>query len=552
VTSLSRALAAWPALEGGSLPPPISYERGVWGKIPGSPSDYKWIATTPSFPGGDLHLEKQLLLGSEDAPRKATHWRSLGDLCLAMATYPSRSTDATGRSGFLEKQVFAWRRTETPAALGALALLPRIAQTDAGVWWDRSAQSWMSDDDTLVLFPQDHEPLDVSMESLEAAVETGLAELGRAVSEGALASLYAHLLAGHRAVPLTGLDAPLGPEALAVLLLPLPREVADSLSLAGWLPSQRIANPGEIRSCWNATLGGDSALTLAAVPAPEHQERGRKLARAVFSGNPARMSSRPSRVVPAPGQTPIQLALWGASAAGKTALLAQLYLANLGKRASEWDAYPAPRSGKFFKDMRMWISTSRKFPPASTLTPEPVEYRFLHRPTGVEVPLRLEDRAGSESSELSEPMRQHLIAANGLVLLFDPTTQGDALHGQVLSALESLNRDRTGKDPRPIAVCLSKADLLIETVEDLRRASEDPDGFVRRHEQMGLAALLDHYCSNYRFFPVSAAGVRVRYGVVESVVFYDNDLRPRIGPGGSPINVMAPFAWLLSEVTNAS
>jgi hypothetical protein len=549
VTSLSRALAAWPALEGGSLPPRISYERGVWGKLPGSSSDYKWIATSSSFPRGDLHLEKQLVLGSEDTPRKATHWRSLGDLCLAMATYPSRSTDAAGRSGFLEKQVFAWRRAEAPAALGALVLLPKIAQADAGIWWYRNAQSWMSADDTLVLLPQDHGPFDVAMEELEEAAETGLAELGGAVSEEALAELYAHLLAEHRAVPLTGLDAPLGPEALAALLLPLPRKIADGLSLAGWLPSQRISNPSELQSCWNAALGGDSSLAPAAAPAPEHRERGRKLARAVFSRKTAAKSGRPLRLVPAPDRRPIQLALWGASAAGKTALLAQLYLGNLGLKEGEWNAYPAPGSGKFFKHMRSLIRTGRTFPPASPLTPEPVEYRFLHRQTGVEVPLRLEDRAGSASSELTEDMRQHLNAANGLVLLFDPNAQGDTLHGQVLSTLEYLKGERAGKDSRPIAVCLSKADLLIETVDDLRHASEDPDSFVRRYVRMDLAPILDYYCTTYRFFPVSAAGVRVRYGVVESVVFYDNDLRPRIGPGGSPINVMAPFAWLLREVT---
>ncbi len=551
MTSLGHSLGAWPALEGGSLPSKISYERGIWGKLPGAPSDFRWIATTPSFPG---QLEKQLVLGSEDTPRKATHWRSLGDgdLCLAMAIYPRRSTDSFGRSGFLEKQVFSWRRASTPAALGALALLPRVAQTDAGVWWDRSARNSLSGDDALFLSPQDHEPFAVSVEELEETMDAGLVELGRTVSEDALAEFYAHLLSGHRAVPLPGLAAPLGPEALAALLLPLPRVMADSLSLAGWVPSQRISNSGDLQSCWNATLGGDTSLALATALAPDHQERGHRLARAVISRNPAQVSGRPLRLVLAPDRRPIHLALWGASAAGKTALLAQLYLANLGNRTSEWASYPAPVSGKFFKDMRHLIRTSRKFPPASPLTPEPVEYRFLHRQTNLEVPLRLEDRAGSASTELPESMRQHLNAANGLVLLFDPTTQGDTLHGQVLSALESLNRERAGKDARPIAVCLSKADLLIESVEDLRRASEDPDGFVRRHEQMGLAALLDHYCTNYRFFPVSAAGVRVRYGVVESVVFYDNDLSPRIGPGGSPINVMAPFAWLLEEVTKAS
>lgn len=551
MTSLGRALSAWPALEGGSLPPRIDYERGVWGKLPGSGSDFRWIAATAAFPGRREKLEQQIVLGSEDAPQTATHWRNLGGLCLALTTYPGPATDAAGRSGFLEKQVFAWRRAPTtPAALGALALLPRVALTDARIWWERRGS--LTGEVPLPLSPQDHEPFAVSLGELEETVETGLSELEKTVSEEALAALYARLLAGHRAVPLDGLTAPLGPEVLAALLLPLPRAVADSLSVAGWLPSRR-AGVESLQSSWNATLGGEgSSLPPATEPTPEHQERGRRLARAVFSRNPVQTSGRPPRIVPSPERRPVQLALWGASAAGKTALLAQLYLANLGNKEDAWNAYPAPASGKFFKDMRNLIRTARKFPSATGLDPEPVEYRFLHRPTGREVPLRLEDRAGSASTEMPEAMRQYLAAANGLVLLFDPIAQGDTLYSQVLSALESLHHERAGKDHRPIAVCLSKADLLIKTEDDLKRATEDPDGFVRRHDQMGLVPLLDHYCTNYRFFPVSAAGVRVRYGRVESVVFYDNELSPRIGPGGSPINVMKPFAWLLDEVTKAA
>lgn len=546
---LGRDLGAWPALEGGFLPPRISYERGVWGKLHGSRSDYKWIAATPRFPRESPQLEKQLQLGSEDTPEKATHWRSLGGLCLAMATYSSRSTDASGRSGFLEKQIFAWERpSAVPAALGALTLLSRVAQTDAGIWWDRRSQPWMSDEETLTLLPPDHEPLMVFGQALEEAVDRGLAELGCAVSEGALADFYAHLLSGHRGVPLAGLEAPLGPEALAALLLPLPRVTADTLSLAGWLPSQRVPDPAGLRSCWNAALAGGTVVAPDAAPAPEHQERARQLARAVLSRDPAHATGRRPRTVPSPGNS-IQLAIWGASSAGKTALLAQLYLGNLGRKEGDWDAYPTPRSEKFFEHMRDSMLSRRVFPPASSESPEPIEYRFRHRETGVEVMLRLEDRAGSGYTALTDPVRQHLSEANGLILLFDPTEQGDKLYGQVLSTLEYLNRDGVGKDSRPIAVCLSKADLLIETADDLQRACQDPDGFVRRHERTGLSRLFDHYCSHYHFFPVSAAGVRARYGVVESVVFYDDGLRPRIGPGGSPVNIMAPFDWLLREVT---
>jgi hypothetical protein len=548
MTSLSRALSAWPALAGGSLPPRISYERGIWGKIASPLSSYRWIATSSAFPE---RLDEQLLLGSEDTPRLATYWRNLGELCLAMVTYPSPATDAAVHSGFLEKQIFAWRRGPLPATLGALTLLPRVAQTDSGIWRDRISS--LTGEDPLPLDPEDHEPFEISFDELEETVENGFSAIESTIQEEALARFYAHLLAGHRAVPLAGLTAPLGPEALAVLLLPLPREVADQLSLAGWLPSQRISSLADLQRCWNAALGGDAILPGSVEPTLEHQERGRDLARSVFSRVPARTFRQPARGIQPPAERrPVQFALWGASAAGKTALIAQLFLGNLGNEATGWRVNSAPTSGKFFKDMKNLIRTGRRFPPATPLGPEPVEYRLLRSKDDFEVALRLEDWPGNASTELTEQMRLHLATADGLVLLVDPTTQGDTFYGYLLSVLERLHFDRTGKDPRPIAVCLSKIDLLIETMNDLRIATEDPDCFVRRHDQIGLARLLDHFCANYRFFPVSAAGVRVRYGLVESVVFYDNELSPRIAPGGEPINLMEPFAWLLNEVIKAS
>jgi hypothetical protein len=40
--------------------------------------------------------------------------------------------------------------------------------------------------------------------------------------------------------------------------------------------------------------------------------------------------------------------------------------------------------------------------------------------------------------------------------------------------------------------------------------------------------------------------------VIEPLVFYDQQRCARICPeGGSPLHLMAPFAWLLGEVTQA-
>jgi hypothetical protein len=107
---------------------------------------------------------------------------------------------------------------------------------------------------------------------------------------------------------------------------------------------------------------------------------------------------------------------------------------------------------------------------------------------------------------------------------------------------------RGGKpDERPLAVCLSKADLLMESPEDLRLALEEPDRFVRPRLSRQILAVLDQFHADYRLFPVSAVGVRLRWGVVEPAVFYDEALSPRIYPGAEPVHLVTPFAWLLDR-----
>ncbi len=554
-------LPAWPALDAGDHPFPqrLGYERAVWGKVHASPGDYRWIAASPSFAPALQQIERELQLGSEDVPERATHWRNTGEHCLAMVCYPSRAADAAGRSNFLEKQILAWRRpAEVPAVLGALLLLPRIAQADDDIWWDKPAQSRWSEDDTLSIPPEDHPPVPVSPDTLAEAVARGTAELRAALHEDSLTDLYAHILAGHRAVPLAGLAAPLGPEAVAALLLPLPRALADGYSVAGWLPSRRLPDLAELQRCWGVVLGGATLPPPPPVsPSPEQRRQAQTLAQAILANDPAILTGAPTPaaapVAVSGGPSPIRLAMWGPSSAGKTALLAKLYLED--DEEIDWEVFPTATSLQFIQDMRAHMRTSNAFPPATTGSVEQIEYQFRHRLAGTEASLRLEDRAGSESEKLTDAIRVQLGEAHGLVLVFDPLAEGSSLESQVWRTLEHVHvasGRRVHKDSRPIAVCVSKADVLIETIDDLRSAREDPDGFVRRRDRMGLVKALDRFCSNYRLFPVSAAGIRVRHGVIEPVVFYDEGLSPRLCPGGRPLNVKAPFAWLLEQVTSRS
>jgi hypothetical protein len=122
------------------------------------------------------------------------------------------------------------------------------------------------------------------------------------------------------------------------------------------------------------------------------------------------------------------------------------------------------------------------------------------------------------------------------------------LSANFLDVVQVTGRAGAPRD-RPVAVCVSKADELIDSPAALRRAIADPDGFVRGLRQMSsLVRGVERRCNNMRLFPVSAAGLRLRFGVVERVVFYDEIFRPRLAPGGEAVNVMAPFTWLLGQV----
>jgi len=553
----------WPALDlhGQALPSRLTYERGVWGKVHGAPTDYRWISMTPAFAGPEKHLDQQLPLGGADVPQHAVFWRTLGDTCYAVSCDPSRAADASGRSGFLERQIIEWKRPpEMPATLGALLLLPAASCLGAGASLQRTSEIPWTEADRAESLPTDA-PLPVSPAAIDEAVEQGLRELVAATTEEALADLYAALLAGSRAVSLKGLDAPPPPAAVAALLLPLPRTIADRISVAGWLPSSRLSesNAEELRRCWDLVLGGATNIPAEqSSPSADHLRQARAMARAVFTATP---NSQPRATSSAAMSKPFQLTLWGPTAAGKTVLLAQLFLESDGGM-SGWQVFPTSSSLAFIQGMRARMQTSNLFPTATNSgNVEGIEYVFKHT-SGARSILHLEDRAGQESISLEDSvggqvsLKERLGSADGLILLFDPMSDDERLlEARVWRTLEQIYvaSGRVGeKDARPIAVCVSKADALIENPADFRRAIEAPDEFVRDRVPHVLVRALDHYCERYRLFPVSAVGVRLRHGVVEPAMFIDEALQPRICPGSRPFNLMSPFAWLLNELTGVS
>ena len=237
--------------------PPLEAERAVWGKAHGQASDFRWLGRSPGFPETP-ELRLALGIGSEDRPRRSVYWRaSGGGRFLAIAAYPSRAVDAAGRSGFLERQILAWSSGDLPPALGAILWLPRSQAFEgegaAGEVLRRCAAP---------------SPLEAPGD-LSEAISQGLEELQQAACRDALIRLYGELLSRdpQRAIdgPSPGaerpcwltVEEPLTPLALAALLLPLPRDLGGRLSLAGWVPSSRVALP-ELEGRWSLVCGAPS------------------------------------------------------------------------------------------------------------------------------------------------------------------------------------------------------------------------------------------------------------------------------------------------------
>src|SRR3954470_7913974 len=78
----------------------------------------------------------------------------------------------------------------------------------------------------------------------------------------------------------------------------------------------------------------------------------------------------------------VKLALWGPSAAGKTALLAQLYIQSR-RLPGDWEIFPTPKSKPFTDRLRPVILRDSLFPSATSVgSEEQIVYLFRHRPNG--------------------------------------------------------------------------------------------------------------------------------------------------------------------------
>ena len=558
----AHPLTAWPAVAGlpTTLPAHLSCERGVLGKEPGGDTDFHWIAATSAFSGLSGDLQRQLALGPEDVYRPTLLWHCDGELFQAVRCYPARSPDARGRT-FLEKQVIEWRRSDgLPAAAAALVLLPYAAAVDDSIWSGREGDRDSFSEHLFISLTGDAIPRPaLDPDALAATAAQGLAELRDQLGEDQLALLYARLLAGHRGIFLPQRIEPLGPAALAALMLPLPADISEQLSLIGWLPSS-YSDADKLRRQWQLILGGAGLAHPAAAsdpdPTAQQLDRAGDMARAVAQGSAAALSGSPrpvspSQTAPTGGKAPLKLTVWGPSGSGKTVFLAQLYWSISDSSNCDWDIFPGDKGLDFFEQMLDRMNSGNAFPPPTQVGDKLDIICHLHnRSTGVEATLALVDRAGADYEGLHDDVREELLEADGIVLLLDPTRRDDRILQEITRTFDRMQLAAgrgIEKDPRPVAVCMTKADERIETPEDYRLATSDFDAFSRPYIEQNLLKHLDRRLSRTSLFPISAAGLHLRHGAIEPVVFYDESLNPRINSGSS-FNLLAPIDWLIREI----
>ncbi|ASF47645.1 hypothetical protein [Methylovulum psychrotolerans] len=306
----------WPSLQRatrGKLPKKLASQRGVFGKVHGARSDFRWIAKSTEFSGDDL----KIYLGGEDNLCTLSFWygRQLKDKAAAVyfagASYPSRVQDAAGRSGSLETQIAESGGSGLPAALVALLLLPRVRQWDDKVWWDRREEkNWLLPGSVLAIkaeacnfsLPDD---LEGHLNEVIAKGRASLAVLGadEAGVINNLANFYAALLAGEKPAVLYA-ASPLTAEALAVLLLPLPPALADSLSLAGWIPSLQI-KLAELGKYWDGVvLPKEGQTTALSATAAARLTDAEKMARALLENRPSLLIATEPEEEPSLNTTP--------------------------------------------------------------------------------------------------------------------------------------------------------------------------------------------------------------------------------------------------------
>jgi hypothetical protein len=99
-----------------------------------------------------------------------------------------------------------------------------------------------------------------------------------------------------------------------------------------------------------------------------------------------------------------------------------------------------------------------------------------------------------------------------------------------------------------VAVCVSKCDQYIADMDAYLEAMRRPRAFLRELIGTPITDALAHYFACHELFALSAAGLRLRHGIVEPGVFYDEALELRLNFEARPFNLLPPLIWLLERL----
>ena len=422
-------------------------------------------------------VEELVDLGGEDLPIEAYFWRPRGSACYAFScSWEESDSESEGR---LRKRVVEWRRPKSmPAVLGALALLPTVEPSH-----DSVSQPASGAEGGQKLAPVDlgrPESVVLSLTEIEAGIERAIQEIRGATQREALARFYAGLLSGSRGQALEGIEAPLSSAATAALLLPLARDIADELAVAGWVPSTTVE--AAWLESWGAVLGGGGASRrrqMLALTEPA-METGSRLADSLWRNDPrALYAERSERPAGPTGGTELQIGIWGASGAGKTMLLARLVdLCDRSQKTNDLSLSIGAEAQEFAEAQGRQLKVENRFPPGTAKGFfEQLVYRVAHPRFDVPVVLRVEDRAGSYSEEREPASQRRLFESDCLLFVVDPKRHVGMARLEIVNSLRDLAlrlESSGGLKSRPCAVCVSKADLFIETLDHYEVANERP------------------------------------------------------------------------------
>ena len=246
-----------------------------------------------------------------------------------------------------------------------------------------------------------------------------------------------------------------------------------------------------------------------------------------------------------------ETALWGPSGVGKSMLLGRITRDNTHKN---WQVLPGNLEAKSFQSNIFDVFKGGHWPkPTHFSTRSQQEYSFSDSSTHRLFNVKIVDRAGIHNTNLAPEVIKALRAAHGLVLLFSPEDEPSHLREYLGRIAVEVQQTSFQRDKRPYAICFTKMDLYIETEEQFHRMINEPHEFVEANYKLrDHVEYIKHFCKVFRLFPVSAAGVNMISGSLRSAHFYDDHGLPRLVPDAQPINVLSPFIWLFSQVSEIS